>query len=177
MTRGRRLVVVAAGAVLLAVMASFEPILWPDTGRPERADAVVVLSGDHGERLPLALGLIERGVTSVLVFDGALDSPRAVELCRGGQPFEVICLEPEVDNTRGEARAAADLASSRGWTRLVVATSTHHVARSGLLLRRCVEGEVTMVSAPVAASRRTVVRQVLGEWFKLMYTRAVDRDC
>lgn len=177
--RFRRLALVVTVALLLPVMVSFMPIMWPRTGAPERADAVVVLSGDHGERLPLALDLIQRGVTSVLVFDGALDSTRAVELCRGGQPFEVICLQPEVDNTRGEARAAADLASRRGWTRLVVATSTHHVARSRLLFRRCVRGEVAMIGAPKAGTGRVAdgARQVLAEWLKLAYSRAFARDC
>lgn len=177
--RRKRVVLPAAVAVLFCLIASFIPIVWPATDAPERADAVIVLSGDHGERLALALDLIERGLTSVLVFDGSLDSTRAVELCRGGQPFEVICLQPEVDNTRGEARAAADLASRRGWTRLVVATSTHHVARSRLLFRRCVRGEVAIIGAPKAGTWGIAdgARQVLNEWLRLAYSRTLARDC
>ncbi len=176
--RRRRIALVAAVAVLLCVVASFIPIVWPATDPPGRADAVIVLSGDHGERLPLALDLIERGVTSTLVFDGALDSVRAVELCRGGQPFEVICLQPSpVDNTRGEARAAAELATSRGWKRVVVATSTHHVARSALLFGRCIDGDVAMISAPVARSSGIAVRRILDEWVKLAYSLTVARRC
>ena len=176
MTR-RRIAILAAVAVLVSVMASFVPVIWPDTGAPDRADAVIVLSGDHGERLPLALDLIERGVTSVLVFDGRLDHARAVELCRGGQRFEVICLQPPIDDTRGEARAAAELASTRGWTRVVVATSTHHVARSRLLFRRCVDGDVAMVGAPVAGTGGMAVAQILDEWLKLAYSRTIARGC
>ena len=175
--RRLQVVRVAAAAVLLCVTASFIPILWPRTGAPERVDAVIVLSGDHGERLPLALDMIARGVTSVLVFDGALDSARAMELCRGGQPFEVVCLQPRVDNTRGEARAAAELASSRGWERVAVATSTHHAARSGLLFRRCVKGEVEMIAAPVAGARGMAPARILDEWLKLAYSRTVARGC
>ncbi len=175
--RRRRVALAAAVALLLCLAASFVPILWPATDAPERADAVIVLSGDHGERLRLALNLIERGVTSTLVFDGSLDSVRAVELCRGGQPFEVICLQPPIDNTRGEARAAAGLASSRGWKRVVVATSTYHVARSALVFRRCIEGEVAMISAPAAGSPGMAVTQVLDEWLKLAYSRTVSRGC
>ncbi len=175
--RGRRLAFVAAAAVPLFILASFAPIVRPSTGRPERADAVIVLSGDRGERLLLALDLIERGITSTLVFDGSLDSARAIELCRGGRSFEVVCLQPQIDDTRGEARAGAELASSRGWTRVVVATSTHHVARSGLLFRRCFDGEVVMIGAPVAGSRGVPFRQIFDEWQKLVYHWIVARNC
>lgn len=175
--RRRRLVVVAAAAVPLLFLASFAPVVRPNTDRAERADAVIVLSGDRGERLSLALDLIERGVTSTLVFDGALDSARAIELCRGGRTFEVVCLQPEIDDTRGEARAAAELTSSRGWRRVIVATSTHHVARSGLLFRRCIDGEVIMMAAPVAGSRGIPFRQIVDEWLKLLYHWTVARDC
>jgi uncharacterized SAM-binding protein YcdF (DUF218 family) len=175
--RGERLAFVAAAAVPLFILTSFAPIVRPDMGRPERADAVIVLSGDRGERLSVALDLIERGVTSTLVFDGRLDSARAVDLCRGGRSFEVVCLQPEIDDTRGEARAAAELASSRGWTRVVVATSTHHVARAGLLFRRCIDGDVVMIGAPVAGSRGIPLRQIVDEWLKLVYHWTVARSC
>ena len=177
MTRVARLGLAVAATATAGLAASLLSFVRPATGEPTRADAVVVLSGDHGERLARAMELIDAGVTSTLVFDGALDSPRAVELCRGGQRFEVICLRPDPDNTREEARAAGRLAETRGWKRLVVSTSTYHVPRSGLLFRRCVGGEVVMVAGEPARSRLSVVRSIAREWVGVAYHLTVERGC
>ena len=176
MTRGRRLALVpiVAGAGLAL---SFVPFVWPATGDPAQADAVVVLSGDHGERLSLALDLLERGVTTTLVFAGALDSARAIELCHGDQSFEVICLTPRPDNTREEARAAGRLAEARGWRRVVVATSNAHVLRAGLLFERCVEGDVIMIGGDPPYSRRMALRNLVREWLGVARALSVARAC
>lgn len=171
-------VALAAIATLLAgVTASVLPFLQPDTGAPARADAVVVLSGDRGERLARAMELLEQGVAPTLVLDGEPDSPRALELCRGGQPFEVVCLRPDPDDTREEARAAGRLAAERGWRRLIVSTSTYHVTRAALLFRRCVAADVTAVDGRPQLSRRAHVRAVAREWLATGYLLVVDRGC
>lgn len=177
MTGGARSAVVLTVA-LLGLALSFVPFFR--SGRatpPARADAVVVLSGDHGERLPPALSLIDRGVTSTLVFAGTLDSGRAVELCEVAQPFEVICLRPDPDNTREEARDVARLASRRGWKTIVVVTSRHHVPRSGLLFDRCVDGDVVLVGADPSYGLRMVVRNLVREWLGVFRSLTVARGC
>jgi uncharacterized SAM-binding protein YcdF (DUF218 family) len=37
------------------------------------------------------------------------------------------------------------MARTRGWTHVVVVTSTYHVTRARMLVRRCYGGEVSMV--------------------------------
>ena len=124
------------------------PFLFPRDDTLGRADAVVVLSGDHGQRLAKALQLMHRGVAPTLVLDGTPDFEQVLELCRGAsQAFEVVCLRPDPDSTRYEARAAGRLASERGWRKMVVLTTSHHITRAGMLFRRCFGGEVKTVGA------------------------------
>ncbi len=151
------LVVSAVGVALTARL-----FLWPQSDSPRQVDAVIVLSGDRGERLARGLELIRAGVSSILVLDGTPDSLEVLELCRGGRPFEVICLRPEPDSTRQEARAAAQLALARNWDRVAVVTTTSHLTRSALLFRRCLQATVVMVEGYRWPSMRAVVHEWLG---------------
>lgn len=151
--------------------------VWPPTSRPDKADAVVVLSGDHGERLPVALRMLDRGVARVLVLDGTPDYPLWLELCRTPQAFEVVCLRPEPDSTRAEAQAAGRLAGERRWRSLVVVTTTYHLTRSAVLFRRCFQGEVSMVAADPILNRRAQLGHIGREWVKLAHVITVGRGC
>ena len=177
MKHGGRLALAVATAAVGLLAMSFVPFVRGGSVNLVRADAVVVLSGDHGERLPPARTLIDRGVTSTLIFAGALDSGRGIELCKGGQRFEVICLIPNPDNTREEARAVARLASSRGWRQIVVVTSRHHVPRSELLFDRCVDGDVVLVGADPGYGTRLVARNLVREWLGVIRSLTVARSC
>jgi len=174
--RIRLALVVAVGAVLLGAV-SVVPILWPPTSDPRHADAVVVPSGDHGERLPRALDLIHRGAVAILVFVGEPDSAQELEMCRGGQAFEVVCLHPTPDSTRAEAEAVGREAARRGWRTIVVASTSLHVFRAGLLFSRCVHGTVLLVSAPPPYGWATSARQVLHEWLGLADAWVLKRGC
>lgn len=174
-SRRRAALLLAVAAALLA--ASVVPFVQPRTSEPARADAVVVLSGDHGERLERAMELLDKGVTSTLVLDGTPDSARALELCAGGQPFEVVCLRPHPDSTREEARAAGRLAKARGWKHVVVSTSTHHVTRSIVLFRRCVAGRVDAVAGDPPYGGVRLARAIAREWLAVAHLLTLGRGC
>ncbi len=169
----------AAGGLAIVLFAGLTAYLfvWPPTSRPDEADAVVVLSGDHGERLTLALGMLDRGVARVLVLDGTPDYPSWVELCENKRAFEVVCLRPEPDSTRAEARAAGRLAAERRWRRVVVVTTTHHVVRSALLFRRCFQSEVNIVAADHSLPWRVKLGRIGREWLKLGHVITLGRGC
>ncbi len=175
MTRHRPALIAQALTPLLAL--SFVPFLVPRDANPERADAVVVLSGDHGERLARALELMSEKAAPTLVLNGTPDLQQAVDLCRGGQAFEVVCLRPDPDSTRYEARAAARLAADRGWRTLVVVTTRYHVPRAGMLFRRCFRGSVKTVGATPPYGWRTSVRAVLHEWVGVAAALTGRRGC
>jgi uncharacterized SAM-binding protein YcdF (DUF218 family) len=142
------LAVVAVWVVLCLVLFVRSP--W-QSAAPDRADAVVVLSGGLNSRLDPALSLMRRGLAPVLAVSGAFHGTRwkkARTLCTGGYGklrFRVLCFEPRPFSTQGEARTIARLARERGWSRVVVVTSTFHVTRARMLVRRCYHGRLWMV--------------------------------
>jgi len=179
--RGRRLLIVLVIAwlvfnlVALGLTARF--FLWPQSDQPRRVDAVVVLSGDYGGRLPEGRRLIATSPDAVLVHAGTPDGPGAKELCAGGSPLKVICLQPEPDSTRAEARAVGQLAKQRGWHTIAVVTSTYHTTRAALLFRRCFQGQVHMVAIVDHISPSLRLRQVVHEWEGSLYALVVARSC
>jgi uncharacterized SAM-binding protein YcdF (DUF218 family) len=172
-----RLLLAVTIVATLGALATARMFLWPPSDTPTSADAVVILSGDHGERLPRALALMSAGVARTLVHDGEPDSAEARELCEKPQKFEVICLRPDPDSTVAEAYAVGRLALNRDWKTVVVVTSTQHVARAGLLFRRCVPASIDMVRARPAFGWRLTAHLIVEEWVKLAYSVTVHRGC
>ncbi|MFP5318560.1 MAG: YdcF family protein [Acidimicrobiia bacterium] len=181
--RGRRALRVVFTVVLLSVVVFPAATWWlfvrPPTGVPDRADAAIVLSGTWEKRVEEGLRLLRTGVVRTVVFVGRIDSPAAADLCDGGShpDGEVVCLLPEPDNTRTETQAAADLAERRGWRSLVLVTSTHHVSRAGMLLRRCYRGELHVVGTDLPAGIRLTPRLLTYEWGALLRDFVVGRRC
>lgn len=177
-TRARRLLPFVVAVMLLSTFSSLVPFVWPKTDDPRTADAVVILSGDHGERLPEALKLMQAGVAPTLVFVGTLDRAVENDLCQGGRvPYEVLCVRPDPDSTRQEAQATGELARSRGWRTIVVVTSDHHVTRSALLFRRCVDVTVQMVGGRAAFTPVQMARQIAHEWLGTLHAFTLARGC
>ena len=174
----RRLVLVVVPLLVVAwaaVVARF--VLWPVQDSPRRADAVVVLAGDH-LRLGKALELMTRRVAPALVIsDGLAPGWRdANRLCRGGGGrFRVLCFRPEPYSTRGEARAVARMAAARGWRSVLVVTSTYHVTRARLLFDRCVGARVSVTGSTYR--RSLIPLEVFLEPAKLVYALAFARGC
>jgi hypothetical protein len=167
-------VAVLAGAVLRFTVL---PVVRPSADRVSPADAVVMLSGDQGNRLNVSLRLIAEGVAPTLVIVGIPDLPRAKELCGPNPGFEVVCLSPQPDRTETEARATGELARSRAWHHIVVVTDPVHFARARLLFRRCVSGKVSVVGEPPPASSYDAGRAFVHEWTGLAYYTFAARGC
>jgi uncharacterized SAM-binding protein YcdF (DUF218 family) len=161
-------------ALVALVIASAVLFVFPDEDRVGRAGAVYVLAGGK-ERLGRGLELVRRGVARTLVIDDGRnpDWPEANRVCNRRQSFEVICFRADPFSTRGEAQAIRRLARQRGWRAVVVVTSTYHVTRTRMLMRRC------LPTARVVAARPPVRRWALGvvyEWPKLVVA-LVRRSC
>ena len=172
-------VVVALVLCILVLLpaATARLFLWPPTDQPDNVDAVVVLSGDHGERMRRALELMADGVAPTLVHAGTPDSGQVLDLCAGGQSFEVVCLMPDPDSTRAEARAVTLLAKTRGWDSIAVVTSNFHVTRAGMLFRRCFDGDLKMVGPEASFTVKTRLLQLVNEWAGLTEALLIERGC
>src|SRR5260221_6900123 len=148
----RRLLLVFAVLVAAWLVACAFLFVWRKPDKRGRADAVVVLSGGEDRRLDPALALVRRGFAPLLVISSPAKDPKwrtAQRLCKSRPPpaIRVLCFEAVPFDTQGEARAIARLARTRGWHEVVVVTSTYHVTRARMLIRRCYHGGLRMVGA------------------------------
>lgn len=176
----RRGLLVGAGVVAaLFGAATLRLFVWPATAGVGDPDAVVLFVGGRGERLETALGLIdERQVENLVIPNGTVATwPDANRLCEGPTSFRVLCPTPRPDTTRGEARTIAALAEREGWSRLAMVTSDYHVSRARLLLSRCFDGDLAVVSANSKLNPFDRGVRIAHEWFGLARARVVERDC
>src|SRR5579862_614926 len=142
---------IGTAVVLWAAAAAI--VFAADHGRsPERADAVVVLSGSR-TRLPVGLRLLHEGYAPVLLVSAGGGSRLERQVC-GAQSTHVRCFKALPYSTRGEAEAIGRFARTLHLTRIDVVTSQFHVFRAQMLIRRCYHGALRMVGAP-------------QEWWKL----------
>jgi uncharacterized SAM-binding protein YcdF (DUF218 family) len=168
------------GLWLVAVAVLF---VWPQANQtpPDRADAVVVLSGGGNGRLDPALKLVDRGIAPVLAISSAFRDPRwrkAHRLCRGEEGplrFRVLCFQAIPYSTRGEAETVGRLARKYGWRRLVVVTSTYHVTRARMLFRRCFKGQLWTVGT--SAPWYELPTEWASETAKLTVQTVYERGC
>ena len=163
-------------AVLFAGLTA-RLFLWPPSDDPSRVDAVVVLSGDHGERIAEARRLLAEGVAPLLVYAGTPDSQEVVGLCASGESAGVMCVQPHPDSTRAEARAVGRLTAARGWRSIAVVTSTPHLTRAGILFRRCVGADVELVAAWPRFTSEKWRRVVVHEWAGVIHALTLGRRC
>ncbi len=123
-------------------------------------DAVVILSGDRGDRLGMAANMLERGFVHSLVITNT--NPGAnQQLVRdagalGFNPGHIYITEIEVDSTVDEARAVLQFAQSQGWTSLMIVTDPFHSLRTRITFRRELRGSGVAIS----------VRPIVGHWFR-----------
>lgn len=122
-----------------------------------RADAIVVLGGDHDGREQYGVALARAGIAHTVVFSNPYldDSPNDKsgyylrQLCNSGsRGIEVICFTPEPSTTRGEAMYVAHLAKQRGWRSVVVISWRYHLVRARYIFAQCFSGDVIMRSVP-----------------------------
>ena len=176
----RRVALVLAVGFVLVAAATARLFVWPPTSRaPTRADAVMLLSGGRGDRLPVARALVERGVADVLVIPHGerVDWPDARALCLGRNTFEVVCPTPSPDSTQGEARALASLARDRGWKNVVVVTSRYHMTRARIVVPRCTTANIHVVGSTSSAGLFNEARHVAHEWGGLVHALVLQRRC
>jgi uncharacterized SAM-binding protein YcdF (DUF218 family) len=138
----RAAVVVAALVVALLVLMSISGIALFTNAKVdplEKADAVVVLGGEHDGREDYGIELARSGwAPTVVISDAYLKNDPVLErVCKPQSTIEVICARAPELNTRGEARMVHQLAAQRSWTKIIVVTWRYHLPRARLIFQQC----------------------------------------
>jgi len=138
----RAAVVVAAILVALTVLMGISGVaLFRNaTVDPlQRADAIVVLGGEHDGREDYGLELARSGWAPVVVISDAYpkNDPIMERVCKPQPPIQVICARAPQYNTRGEAQMVQRFAADRSWTKIIVVTWRYHLPRARLIFQQC----------------------------------------
>lgn len=181
-SRSWRLVPVGIGLVVVLLVATTGKLfVWPSPAAvPKHADAVMVLPGGDGDRLPRAVALMGHGLAPILILPGGSRPswPAANALCTTAQRFQVIgCGLPDPGSVRGEARLARDLAAQYRLGLIVVVTSRSDLTRARLDFDRCLGAGFGMASSTSHANPFTKVRRVAGEWYGWLSDALLHRSC
>lgn len=113
----------------------------------EKADAIVVISGDTGARADTAIALWKQGYAPLIVFSGAAIDPDSVssaeimrrEAVRQGVPESATLTEPTSATTEENASEVAKLMVQRKLRSAILVTSPYHQRRATLLFARSFE--------------------------------------
>jgi uncharacterized SAM-binding protein YcdF (DUF218 family) len=187
-TRGVTWVVAAAATAVLAFGAGFvafaRTVASYVPGPPPRADGIVVLTGGD-LRLPAGARLLKEGRGTRLLISGVNPQTSREDLRRlSGLSPRLFSSRVDIDyaahTTSGNADETKAWASSRGYTRLIVVTSSYHMPRSLIELRRTMP-RITLLPHPVVSSKvhaarwwsdPFTARVLLGEYMKLLPSAA-----
>ncbi len=112
---------------------------------PERADAIVALTGPSAERVNAAIRLLEQDKGERVLISGVNPEVRREELralTPGSNRLFNCCVDLgfEAETTTGNAAEIAAWTRSKGYNSLIVVTSDYHMPRSLMEIRSAAPG-------------------------------------
>ncbi|WP_439470809.1 YdcF family protein [Brevundimonas sp.] len=112
---------------------------------PERADAIVALTGPSAERVNAAIRLLEQDKGKRVLISGVNREVRRQELralTPGSNRLFNCCVDLgfEAEDTIGNAQEIAAWADAKGYDSLIVVTSDYHMARALTEIRAAAPG-------------------------------------
>jgi uncharacterized SAM-binding protein YcdF (DUF218 family) len=174
MSTGRRVltlievVVVIVVVVLVNVWISGYFLFRSASSDPlQKADAIVVLGGEHDGREDYGIGLAKDGWARTVVISNPYEDSDGImkRVCRDVEgpegPVEVMCRVPPLLTTRGEAMMMRGLADERSWKRIIVVSWQYHLPRARMVFRQCFSREDGATIMHAVARR---YRYTLLEW-------------
>jgi uncharacterized SAM-binding protein YcdF (DUF218 family) len=143
------LVAVLVVTTLLGLMGTSGYILFTDarSDQLQRADAVIVLAGEHDGREDYGIGLARDGWAPNVVLSNPYPDTDAVmaRACAPSTPgINVICARPSSFTTRGEAEMMRGLAAEKSWTKIIVVTWNYHLPRARLVFHQCFSSDANV---------------------------------
>jgi len=170
---------------------------------PERADAIVVLSGSFPDRILEAVDLYDAGFAPEIVLCREPENPgfrtlreRGASVPRiyennvsvatqlGVPAASVTVLERAAGSTFTEARVVLQYLADRGAKSILLVTSKYHTRRAGAIYRHLAGGAIKVITRPASYGGfdpsswwhdRMSIRRLLIEYQKLVLFQLYDR--
>lgn len=171
---------VAALLVAIWLVGGYFVVVHPVTNRLARADAIVVLGGpDVDGRVGYAFTLAQQGYARTVAVSVESEQQRqAKSACRNELPgLTVLCFQASPSTTQGEARQIRRYAAQYGWKKLIVITSSYHVSRARMIVRRCFAGTLIVSSPAVHHSFARMAYEYLYQTAGYVKAFLITRGC
>lgn len=170
---------VVASIVFVAGLPAY---VFPATHTPNEVDAILVLGPASDSRRAIAEELMtKQEISSNLVLSvpefGNRSAEKWVACNTPSETTTTTCFHADPFTTLGEARGFSELAQQNGWTSVVVITATTHVTRARLLMERCYDGEISMVSDDSGLTLGKLAWQYLYQSAGFVKSAFVTTDC
>lgn len=181
--------VIVVTLILLIIIAANLGNLLIVNDELNKADAIVVFSGDNGPRTEKGVELLKEGLGEYLILSGGVvyDDVTMAELMKNhalklGVPEEKILLEDKASTTHENAKLTKEIIEENNFKSVIVVTSEYHSRRSKLAMEKALEdtlidGESIEVMVANSAEEKFTskwwtsgnsVLIVISEYLKLM---------
>jgi uncharacterized SAM-binding protein YcdF (DUF218 family) len=169
----RRITVVVVAVVIVFGLVTARLLVWPATGMPARASAIVMLAGP-GDRLPTALRIARERRAPLLVVSRGWEGYGGP--CPPATPgVRLICFDPNPGDTRGEAEFIGQLAKRYHWNSVVLVTTPAQDTRARILVGRCFSGPIYVATASLPGDDWPY--QIAYGWGALVKALILHRSC
>lgn len=143
-----------AGVLFAGGFVAFVSTIQRDAGAPQAAEGIVALTGGKA-RIGQAVRLLAQGLAKRLLITGVHPSTKASELQRlvpRGAEFFPCCVDlgRAALDTQGNAAEASEWVAKRGFSSLIVVTSSYHMRRTLLEFSRAMP-QVQLIPYAVSA--------------------------
>ena len=140
--------------VSLVVAFAVVNLAYPQTGRPERTDVVLVLGPATSDRIALAESIMKQGLSANLLVSvgSSKNTSDPDKICSKRVSYTVYCAVPDPFTTQGEARWLGRMAQEHGWKSATVITFKPHISRARIIVQRFFDGELDMLAVTTPLS-------------------------
>lgn len=181
----RRYVIIVVIAILLIFAFINAGKFLVVNQSPQKADVIVVLAGDSGERTEYGVKLLKEDYANKIIFSGGLlyYKTTAAELMKEhaldlGVLNDSIILEDKADSTLQNAIYSKDLIKKEDFSSAIIVTSNYHMRRtkmvfdkefkdSGIQLTYCAAEDKNFNADKWWANNKSIII-VINEYVKLI---------
>ncbi|HUW65294.1 MAG TPA: YdcF family protein [Spirochaetia bacterium] len=138
-----KLITVLPTVLILVLIAKDAGTFLVINEPPQKADVIIVLSGDRGARLQRGIDLYRQGYAPYLLYTSSVTNLEKSEAIAEGVPRDAFILDRQAQNTYQNAVYSKALMEKYGLHSAIVVSSDYHMRRASLIFAHVFRGTGT----------------------------------
>jgi len=141
-----KLVTCLAAALILVIVVKNAATFLVINEPPQKADVIIVLSGDKGGRLQRGIELYRQAYAPYLLFTSSATGLEKSQAMAEGVPEQAFILDRQAQNTYQNAVYSKALMQQYGLHSAIVVSSDYHMRRASLIFAHVFKGTGTVLT-------------------------------